>query len=185
MSTASDLVARIAPVFPAVTTAVDELVSPSRLAPVLRALLRDGISIRHSRRILELLLRYETSEKSTLEPDRLVFVRHGMADVIGAAVSIGPGTVVAYLLDPSFERLLSSGMSGHGADEVADRLLGSIRDDLASMPAEEPNISILTTDELRQPLADLLRPEFPFLHSLGYRDLPPEHNVQPLARLTP
>jgi type III secretory pathway component EscV len=44
--------------------------------------------------------------------------------------------------------------------------------------------AVLTSDELRRPLRDLLRPQFPGVVVLGYGDLPPDFNVQPVARIS-
>jgi type III secretion protein V len=177
---ADGLVGQLGSAFPALRAAADEHVPPDKLAPVLRELLLDGVSVRNLRRILELLIRYETVERANHRTDAVTFVCEGLADLIAFTLARGTSTVVVYLLDPEIENALAD-----GADETtAGRVSAAVRDELAFLPAMAQVPAILTHDESRRRLRDLLRPEFPRMRVLSYSELPPDYNVQPVARIS-
>jgi hypothetical protein len=161
---------------------------PDRLADVLRELLRDGISIRNLRRIVELMLRYETSGANGRQDDLVGFVRSGLADLIAHKVSRGTGTVVVYLLDPELEQALADRADERaptGAeDPLPERLSLGVRAELEYLPRTAWVPALLTRDDARRPLAELLRHEFPQTTVVSYGDLPPECNVQAVARIS-
>jgi type III secretory pathway component EscV len=175
--------------FPFLESAARSHAPPGVLAPVLRELLFDGVPIRNLRRILELLVRYETVEASDNDrPGLMPFVRSGLADVIASKAARGTRTVVVYLLDPELE----AAVAGHGNenvparrdDSLAGRLSAALRAELVHLPAIAQLPALLTQDELRGPIRTLLRDEFPRMTVLGYGDLPSDYNVQPVARIS-
>jgi type III secretory pathway component EscV len=159
---------------------------PESLAPVLRELLAGQVSIRNLRRIVETLLRAETSPVTGVVPDRVTAARAGLADAIAAKVSRQTGTVVVYLLDKDATRAVAA-MDGDEPGEsakTAARIAAGLRAELAHLPPRAWLPAVLTSDETRAPLARVLRPEFPTLTVLGMGDLPPDCNVQPVARVS-
>jgi hypothetical protein len=187
---AAALLEQLSRAYPAVTAAASQFVPLDVLAPVLRELLSDGVPIRHLRRIVELLLRYQTAGPGDGEADRVTVVRSGMADIIATTFSRGTATLVVYLLAPEFEHLVRSGAGGTGAagagsGTAAVRLLGAVRDELATLPPTASVPVVLTRDDLRRQVAALLRAEFPHVRVVGHGDLPANHNVQPFARIVP
>ena len=158
------------------------------LAAALRELLLDGVPVRNLRRILELLLRYETVGAADHWPDRIAFVRSGLADAIAFKVARGTATVVVYLLDPEIEDRIAAYRDATGPnapeDELPERLSAALWAELSYLPPTAQVPAILTQDELRRPLRDLLRHEFPRITVVGYGDLPPDYNVQPVARIS-
>ena len=175
--------------FPFLETAARRHSPPCVLAPVLRELLFDGVPIRNLRRILELLLRYETVEASDNDRRGLMpFVRSGLADVIASKAARGTGTVVVYLLDPELEAAVASHGNGNVPtgrhDPLAGRLSAAVRAELVHLPTTAQLPALLTRDELRGPIRTLLRDEFPRITVLGYGDLPSDYNVQPVARIS-
>jgi hypothetical protein len=173
-------------VFPALGAAASTYAAPDSLAPVLRELLLDAVPIRNLRRILELLIRDQTADGPSDRRDRTAFVRAGMADLIAHNAARGTATIVTYLLDPQIEDALARGnaLPAGGEEPLPERLRAAVRAELAQLPPTALVPALLTQDEVRRPLRDLLRHEFPQMRVLGYGDLPPERNVQPVARIS-
>jgi hypothetical protein len=183
---AEAMVGELGSYWPSLVESVRAHVPTDELTPVLRELLRERVSIRNLRRILELLLRYESGVDRRHIMDRVSFVRAGMADAIASGAARGSETVVTYLLDPKIEAELLTYVDSPAEpdDSLRDRVSDAIRTEVAFLPPTALRPAILTQDELRRPLAALLRPEFDELRVLAYSDLPPHQNVQPVARIS-
>jgi flagellar biosynthesis component FlhA len=175
--------------FPFLESAARSHSPPSVLAPVLRELLFNGVPIRNLRRIVELLLQYESIGASDNGRRGLLpFIRAGLADVIASKAARGTGTVVVYLLDPELEAAVADHGDGvvptASDDFLAERLSAAVRAELFNLPATAQVPALLTQDELRGPLRALLCGEFPRMTVLGYGDLPSDYNIQPVARIS-
>jgi len=172
--------------FPFLADASNARVGPDVVAGTLRELLLEGVSIRNLRRILELLIRYET-EHGDSRPGPTAVVRAGLAEQIAHAVARGTATVVVYLLDEAIETALAEqedAAASAGRDSLAEQLRAAVRAELRELPPTALVPALLATDAVRRPIADILRHEFPQLKVLGYRDLPLGRNVQPVARIS-
>jgi hypothetical protein len=181
---ATAMLDKLALAFPALTEAARAHVPLDVLVTVLRDLLRDQLSVRNLRRILELLLRHDGAEDSP-GGDPVAFVRSGLSDATAFKLSPGSGTVVVYLLDPELERAVAT-----RAGALADRGYGLHEEVSLAVRAEVGHLSpavkrpaLLTHDELRRPIREMLRAEFPTMTVIGYGDLPSAANVQPVARI--
>jgi type III secretory pathway component EscV len=186
---AASMTGQLAVAFPVLGETTRDHVPPDTLTPVLRDLLLDAIPISNLRRILELLLRHETAGPEGHFPDRTTFVRSGLADLIAFKAARGTGTVVVYLLDPVLEKEIGEYEQGAKAagneHSLPGRLSAAVRAELSYLPPTAQRPALLTRDELRRPVRRLLRPEFPYMGVLAYGDLPPDCNVQPVARISP
>jgi type III secretory pathway component EscV len=185
---AANMTQQLEKVYPFLVQAAETHVPPDLLAPVLRELLLDGVPIRNLRRIMELLLRYETIGAPDPFLDRITFVRSGLADVIAHKFARGNTTVVAYLLDPEIENALGDHKNCLHPDSheepLAERLAAALRAELSRLARDAQIPVILTRDELRRPLRALLRHDFPQMVFLAYGDLPPTYNVEAVARIS-
>lgn len=177
---AEAIVARMASMFPTVERAVRMTLTIDEVTLVLRQLLLEGVSIRNLRRILELLLRRATSDAISNDVDAVAFVRSHMADAIAYKFARGTGTVVAYLLDPAIERAL---IPSAPAPELADQIVGAVENEMETLPRTAQTPVILTQPEIRARASALLRDRFPHIVVLAYGELPPNYNVQPIARI--
>lgn len=164
----AELMARLAYEAPVLVSQAEQL--PAGLVhSLLVALLRDRVPIRNLPRIVELALRYDAFDPPA--PDRLTFVRWGLADVIGSVASRQSDIVVTYLLSKDHET------------DPGPALVSDLETELRALPATAGTPSLLTSDEARPDVADVLRATHPELLVLGYGDLPPHLNVQPIARI--
>jgi type III secretory pathway component EscV len=118
----------------------------------------------------------------------VALIRSGLADVIASKAARGTATVVVYLLDPAIEDAIAAHGDGtapaDGEEPLADRLCAAVRHELSYLPQLALRPAILTQEHLRRPLRELLRHELPRTTILSYGDLPPDFNVQPVARVT-
>lgn len=176
--------------FPVLVAAANDAVLDETIARVLRGLLRDGVSVRNLRRIVETLLRFATTaqEPGADAPgagDPLDAVRAGLADQIASAHARGTSTVVAYLLDPEFEAAASQrGPDGLPDERVTEQLCDALSAETSHLYATAPRPVILTTGALRGIVRERLRREFPEFSVLSYQEIPADYNVQAVARLS-
>lgn len=124
--------------------------------------------------------------------DLLSFVRAGMKNQIRQKYSRGASTVVVYLLAQEIEELLAEHLSFEsgeiwrtrlGEDE-RDKIIEAIRAELAYLPPTVTRPIILTTDDVRASLREVIASEWPQIHVISYQDLPRNMNVQPVARIS-
>jgi type III secretory pathway component EscV len=143
------------------------------LAVVLQALLREGVSIRNLRRIVELLLRFETLDGEDEGTDRLQYVRSGLGDQITAAVTSGGTTLVAYLLDPELETA-----------PPGDRLAAAVEQQVAQLSPGVRMPAILTQPQYRLQVRNAICRRLPHAPVISYSELPPSLTIQPVARIS-
>ena len=181
------LIESITPTFPALIEALGELIPDAVFTCVLRDLLTDRLSIRNLRRILELLLRYETDEDVRRRCDRTTYVRSGLGDAVAHNVTRAQNTLAAYLLDSALEQAFQGNAdvveTRMGDDEAVTAIRVALSEELSRLPQTSLVPSILTHDEVRAAVRAALRPQFPDIIVLSYRDIPPTTNIQPVARL--
>jgi FHIPEP family len=175
--------------FPATIDAVNAHAPIERITRVLRSLAAEQVSIRNLRRILGRLVEYEAPEDLL---DLIGLVRAGMARELGYKLARSTRTVVVYLFDGEIEKLLQAMVAGrcdrskeNRQDADLDRVAAAIRDELRHLPPTAAQLPILlTTAVVRPKLRALTALEFPRLSVTAYEDLPPDINVQPVARIS-
>jgi type III secretory pathway component EscV len=179
---------------------------------VLRGLLREKISIRNLRGILEQLLRYDTvridSKSYIVMDDRLPiregttgpainswlnyreFVRMGLKDQLSARYTQGLDTLIVFLVAPEVEARAEAMVTGPSTDlEIASRealeesLCDSAWKELGSAPPAAARPVILTATSARAAIREIIAPELPDLPVVAYSELRPELSIQPVARL--
>jgi hypothetical protein len=177
--------------FPALVGAVREGVSKEELTRVLRALIRERLSIRNLRAILETLIdfaliaggfvRESRASSAPAWNDRLAFVRAGLAPEIAHRAARNTNALVVYLLDDAIERLFAA--EAGASSEQEDAALRALRDELAYLPATAQMPHLLTKLEARAALQRLVATEFPRMLVLAHEELPRGTNVMPVARI--
>lgn len=178
LTVAEQMLDRLELAFPEVATAVRDVVPRGTLPRVLRELLFDQVSIRNLSAICETLARAWTDAGDT-ESDPVMLVRHRQRYAIADKVSRGTSTVVVYLLDPVFE------VQDKFHPAVAATLRQALAHELTYLPLTAQQPAILTSDTRRRDVRHALRHRFPSMTVLGHSDIPPEWNVQPVARIAP
>lgn len=197
---------KLARVFPKLVEKALRHIPLETMTSVLKRLMREQISIRDFRLVVERLLdvryashrvcryvvlddRLNLGEHPTLplasDPDWTTeFVRQGMKGQIGNKYSRGTGTVVVYLLDKEIETVLgSAGPDGNIKEEDATAVLRAIRDEIKHLPATAQVPCLVTAGQVRPKIRALLAAEFPTMAAIAFAELPRDINVQPVARI--
>lgn len=177
-----------------------------RTTEIARALIVDGVSLRHLIPTLTSLMEYAeppvaidqskyivfsplgvaTTPPHRDSPDmpretvHLNFVRAALKQIITHKFA-PDGLVKVFLVDPEIERRLA----GQRAITAADReaVLSALDDEVRSAVRAPEVPIILTTLEVRQPLAEMIHTEYPDVQVLSYQELSPYVNIRPLARI--
>jgi hypothetical protein len=164
--------------FPEVVAAVHEVVPREVLSRVLRELLFDQVSIRDLRAICEALVRGWTDPNES-NSDPVMLARHRQRFAIADKAGRGTPTVVVYLLDPKFE---SQDLTDPAEAAV---LRDAVATEMATLPETVQRPLVLTLDARRRDVRHALRHRLPSTMVLGYGDIPPQWNIQPVARISP
>jgi flagellar biosynthesis component FlhA len=160
--------------------------SIEQTSTVLRALLAGRIPIRRRALIFSRIVEYcdlMASSAAGADEDGLVeFIRRGLRREIRYRFSLND-TMVVYLLDSQIEEILSRELRTRLVECEAEEVLLAIRREIARLPRTAAMPCLLTTPSARPRLTDLVRREFPGLAVLCHEDLPPDTNIQPVARI--
>lgn len=197
--------ARLREYQPELIDAAAQIVSPEHLTRVLRELLEEDISIRDLRGILQRAIVYDEiagdaskliffDDRQVVDPrwsgdrmdSRTQFVRSGLKRLLGHKYTRGQNTLLALLLDPEIEARISDHLVSQRllAEDEVEKILAAVRRGVESLPASAASPVILTVSTIRSSLRGMIAAEFPRLPVLSYDELPPEMNIQPLARIT-
>jgi type III secretion protein V len=172
-----------------VKSVVPRLVSLQRLTDVLRRLLREDISIKNMRAILEALAEWGAFEN---DPVYLTeYVRMNLKHYIAFKHTGGRPLLSVWLLDPQIESIVQQGIqqSASGSSLSLDpnrsqQVLQAFRNAFSGLGKDRPHPIVLTQMELRYFVKRMLEFEFPRAQVLSFQELPSELQIQPLGRVT-
>jgi len=173
--------------FPALLRMVRSRRTDDEITRLLRALVRDRVSVQNLRAILESLLddNLAGEARTENEPSGLAnlvaFVRIALGRAIAHKAARNTNTVVVYLVDPAIERVIAEPAAE--LEEHGDGILRALRTELAYLPPTAQVPSLLTSIESRAHLQRLVSAEYPRMSVIAHEELPPGTNVQPVARV--
>jgi type III secretory pathway component EscV len=201
-------IAELDTAFPELTRAALARFSLEDITRVLRGLLRERISIRNLRGILEQLLRYDTvragSRTNIVLDGRLPvgnkaagadgwlhyreFVRMGLRDQLSARYTHGLETLTAFLVAPEIEARAEDMMTAAGPviafdEDLHQSLCRAVWEEVGPVRAIASRAVILTAASTRAVIREMIAGEFPDLPVAAYSDLRPDLTIQPIARL--
>jgi flagellar biosynthesis protein FlhA len=167
---------------------VPNLLSFGEVLKVMRNLLRESVSIRDLRTLLEGLLE---SAPTTRDPEQLTeLVRQKMSRQITAAYRGPDGSLSTLILDPSveamFRRSLSEIAAGTGgaldpekAKELGDKLEAAVSrmQSMGLMPC------LITSPELRRYIRAFAERRCPQLGVLSFREMDPSVSIRPIESI--
>ncbi len=146
---------------------IPHLMSLGQVIQVLRSLLRESVSIRDLRSILEALADHAPTTKN---PDELTeHVRQRLARRLTRAQLGADGSLRPLVLDPRAEQMLRDGRNARGLSKLADDLGNRCRD-LAMR--DEPTVLVVAPD-LRRTVAGIAARHVPGLAVMSYREVDP------------
>jgi type III secretion protein V len=170
-----------------VKTVVPKLLSVQRLTDILRRLMREEISIKNMKAILEALAEWAPFES---DPVFLTeYVRMNLKRYIAHKFSNGQPVLSVYLLDPQVEQAIQGGIT-HAASgsklslapEVSQAVMESFRRAFAKLePGARP--IVLCQMEVRHFTKRMLAFEWPHAVVLSFQELPTDVRVQPVGRV--
>jgi type III secretion protein V len=171
-----------------VKTVVPKLLSIQRLTDVLRRLIREEISIKNMKAILESLAEWAPYES---DPVYLTeYARMSLKRYIAHKFSNGQPVLPVYLLDPAIEQALQAGIR-HAASgstlsldpDVSQGILDSFRRAFSKVDMTTTRPIVLVQMEVRYFTRRLLSFEYPNVVALSFQELPPDVRVQPVGRV--
>jgi len=163
--------------------ASNEHIPVDQLTAILRGLAADQVSLRNLRRILELLLECELFvHPGASVAERISYVKSGLADAIAYKYTRGGSALVVYLLDVAAEQAIAEG-NDLGNLGLAPAIVRAIRAELRNLPSNAVWPILLVGDAVCASLQKMIADELPRMRVLSYSQLPPDLNVQPVARI--
>jgi len=186
---AQDLLALIGKEAPKlVEDVVPGTVSLGEIVRVLRALLKEGISIRDLRTILEAVA--DAAPRSKETPWLVEQARRRLARQITARVATAEGVVKAITLDRATEDALRHGLGASDGEpalapdvETARRLIASLESHGARLASSGLPVVLLAPPDLRRPLFEFASRFVPDLWVVAARELVPGTTVEPAGLL--
>ncbi len=168
---------------------VPNLLSFGEVLKVMRNLLRESVSIRDLRTLLEALLE---AAPSTRDPEQLTeLVRQKLARQLTSMYRGPDGMVATMILDPTveamFRRSLSEIAAGTGgaldprkAQELGDKLEQGV----ARMQAQGLMACLITSPELRRYIRAFAERRCPQLGVLSFREMEPSVGIRPVESIS-
>ena len=182
-SMAAQMLSQIESAFPELVRASNEHIPVDQLTAILRGLAADQVSLRNLRRILELLLECELFvHPGASVAERISYVKSGLADAIAYKYTRGGSALVVYLLDVAAEQAIAEG-NDLGNLGLAPAIVRAIRAELRNLPSNAVWPILLVGDAVCASLQKMIADELPRMRVLSYSQLPPDLNVQPVARI--
>ena len=187
--------------------------STGEITRLLRALVREGISIRDLRTILERLLQFDIipldswpyivlDDRLTVPeetppalvnrwPNHVAFVRKGLRRYISHKFAQFQDTLGAYLVEHELEgEILAltrdsepSKTEGGALDDRREAIREAVWAQVGGLDPAVPKPPLLTATESRAALWEMLAPEMPDLPVLAYSELRPDLSISTLGRV--
>ena len=202
------LLLRLEPHAPELVAATRARVPLQTLVRVLRRLVSEQVSIRDLETILSAVIMVESSvpvdvrrlvcltQLATvyvtrpagplreLSPEDYVeVVRRGLKGALSEKLARSTGTLVVYLFHPDAEARLAA--SPELSTQDRQRLVAAIQQESAFLPPTAQVPVLLVSSDVRARLQQELFPELRHYLVTSHDELPPQLNVQPVARISP
>ncbi len=171
-----------------VKNVIPKLLSIQRLTDILRRLMREEISIKNMKAILEALADwapYETDPVYLTE-----YVRMNLKRYIAYKFSNGQQTLPVYLLDPAIEQPIQNGIrqtaSGSNLSldpQISQQILQAFRNVFGKLDLTAVRPIVLTQMEVRYFTKRLVSFEYPNIVVLSFQELPADMRIQPVGRI--
>ena len=177
--------------FPELIAAATDLIPGAMLARIARELVSERISLIPMPQLLNHLIIWESHRRRTgsviggenASQLRKTELRGGLRAHI--TKTLAPNNVLrVYLFDSALEERLRHVQSADSmADEELEHIRAAVREHVAQLPRTAIVPHILVSADVRSIVREILCVEFPRMAVLGYSDLAPDLNIQPVARV--
>src|SRR5690606_7545046 len=167
---------------------VPNLLSFGEVLKVMRNLLREGVSVRDLRTLLEALLEIAPT---TRDPEQLTeLVRQRLYRQITAAYMGNDGSVASLILDPQVEEMFRRSLQeiaqgvGGALDPVKARQLGdSLEQAVSRMHYQGLPACLVTSPDLRRYVRAFAERRCPALGVLSFREVDPTITIRPVETI--
>jgi len=174
--------------FPTLVKEVQKVVTPLLLSDVLKNLVKEEISIRDFRTVLQAIVRWAAIEKETIMLTE--YVRTDLKEQISFKFSGGKRTIYVNMLDPELEDIIRNSVHTSPAGKYLS-LDPNIHEDLSGILYKEFKDSmfapqrpiVLTTLDVRPWFKKLVETDYPRLVVLSYQELTRETRIQPVGQI--
>ena len=160
----------------------------AQLTEVLQRLLRENISIRNLKVILETLLEWGQKEKDIVMLTE--HVRTGLKRSICHRFSGGQSMMAAYILDQDVEETIRKSIRKTGASNYlvldpakASSIINVIKKSFGEAIKQSTPPVLLTSMDVRRYVKRLIENEFASIPVLSYQELTSDISIQPLGRI--
>jgi flagellar biosynthesis protein FlhA len=168
---------------------VPNLLSSADVLKVLRNLLREGVSIRDLRTIVEALIELAPA---TRDPEQLTeLMRQRLSRQLTAAYTDGEGVLATLVLEPPVEELfrrslreIAAGTGGALDPEQARRLGISLEAAVSRMMASGRAACVITSPDVRRYLRAFAERRCPNLAVLSFREIEADATIRPFASVS-
>lgn len=174
--------------YPDLVEEVLEHIKLSALSDILQDLVKESVSIRDFRSVLEAVVKWAPKEK---DHEALTeYVRSHLAPQISASVSEDLKTIFGFILSPELEdtlreavRVTNVGSYLALTAEQRDRLLSSIGQQLNELDGHQASPIVITAMDIRRVLRRFLTTNGIYLPVLTQQNIVPEFRVQLLGEI--
>lgn len=169
-----------------VTDLVPEIMTLGTVLKVLQNLLREGVSIRDLRTILETLAEFGTSSK---DPDALTeYVRQSLYRSITEKIKSSGGDVPLFTLDRALEEAVARSImhTDHGTQlnldpKVTQTILASLNEKIEEATSQGEKMVVLCSPVIRRHFKKLTEKFIPNMIVVSHNELSPDVNIRSLG----
>jgi flagellar biosynthesis protein FlhA len=169
-----------------VTDLVPEIMPLGIVLKVLQNLLREGVSIRDLRTILETLAEFGPATK---DPEALTeYARQSLYRTITERIKSGAGDVPLFTLDRGLEEAVARGIiqSDHGSQlnldpKVTQTILASLNEKIEEATSQGEKMVVLCSPVIRRHFKRLTEKFIPNMIVVSHNELSPDVNIRSLG----
>ncbi|CAM4007888.1 FHIPEP family type III secretion protein [Bordetella muralis] len=178
---------RVAKEYPGLVVEIQKVITPQRIAEVLRRLLEEHVPIRNMRAICESLVVWGPKEKDPLMLTE--YVRGDLGRYLGYRATEGTGEVSAVLLEPSIEKLIREAIKPTPAGNylaLAPEYVLAIAERVHNLVGEKPQarVIMLTSMDIRRYVRRIVEQQVRWLAVYSFQELGDQVKVVPLGHVT-
>ena len=177
---------RVGADYPGLVAEMQKVVTPQRIAEVLRRLLEEQVPIRNMRAICESLVVWGPKEKDPLMLTE--YVRGDLGRFLSHRATQGTGSVSAVLLEPAIEKMIREAIKPTPAGNylaLGPEHVGAISQRVRDLAGRDPRpgVIVVTSMDIRRYVRRIVEAESRWLSVYSYQELGAQVRVEPLGRV--
>lgn len=173
---------------PELAKELERILSISKFSEILQNLVRESVSLRSLKKIVEIIVKHGENERDTTTLTEMV--RMGLKEQLSSSVAMG-GTLSVCLLDPELEDYLRSKLRKTASggyleleEEEKSGFIEKVTTSCLSYLNEQKPIALVVSQDIRPFVKMLLALDVNLLPVLSYTELSPRIEVQAIDRIS-